>query len=292
MRTATAGLLGVVVLALTACSSGSPAAAPGANESPASSPPPEASVDASCTELTELAGTLTELNANFDPNTLLDSARAIDAGLQSLDPPPAVAEEWAAVASIFGSAVTAADAAGGDRAAQEEALAEVLETEATPESVAHLDTIAAAIGEQCGDGAEAGAAATGANETCALVTAGELAALFGTAVPAPTGSDFGEGFAECEWESAGTTVLVSVLPAGEFTDDYLNGVHEPVAALEQGTALPDFVGIGRAGTTGGTVAQIEGESAYLFAVITPDESVDTALAAAASLAVAASARLG
>lgn len=290
MRTATPGLLGVVVLALTACSSGSPAATPGANESPASSSPPEASVDASCTELTELAGTLTELNANFDPNTLLDSARAIDAGLQSLDPPPAVAEEWAAVASIFGSAVSAADAAGGDRAAQEEALAEVLETQATPESVAHLDTIAAAIGEQCGDGA--GAAAAGADETCALVTAGELAALFGTAVPAPTGSDFGEGFAECEWESAGTTVLVSVLPAGEFTDDYLNGVHEPVAALEQGTALPDFVGIGRVGTTGGTVAQITGENAYLFAVMTPDESVDTALAAAESLAVAASARLG
>ncbi|WP_022891587.1 hypothetical protein [Agromyces subbeticus] len=290
MRTTTAALLGLAVLALTACSNGSPAATPGENESPASSTPPEASVDASCGELTELAGTLTELNANFDPNTLLDSARAIDAGLESLDPPPAVAAEWAAVASIFGSAVTAADAAGDDRAAQEEALAGVLDTQATPESVAHLDTIAAAIGEQCGG--EAGAAAGGANETCALVTDDELAALFGTAVPAPSGSDLGEGFAECEWEAAGTTVLVSVLPAGEFTDDYLNGAHEPVSALEQGTALPDFVGIGRVGTTGGTVAQITGESAYLFAVMTPDESVDTALAAAESLAVAASARLG
>lgn len=291
MRTTTAALLGLAVLALTACSSGSPAATSGANESPAGSTPPEASVDESCAELTELAGTMTELNTNFDPNTLLDSARAIDDGLQSLDPPAAVAEEWAAVASIFGSAVTAADAAGDDRAAQETALAEVLETQATPESVAHLDTIAAAIGEQCG-GAEADTAPAGASEACTLVSAGELAALFGAVVPVPTGSDFGEGFTECEWESAGTTVLVSVLPAGEFTDDYLNGVHEPVAALEQGTALPAFVGIGRAGTTGGTVAQITGESAYLFAVITPDESVDTALAAAESLAVAASARLG
>ena len=291
MRTATAALLGLAVLALTACSSGSPAATPGANESPASPAPPEASVDSSCAELTELAGTLTELNANFDPNTLLDSARTIDAGLQTLDPPPTVTEEWAAVASIFGSAVTAADAAGDDRAAQEEALAEVLETQATPESVAHLDTIAAAIGEQCGE-AGAGAAPAGASEACALVSAGELAAVFGAAVPAPTGSDFGEGFAECEWESDDTTLLVSVLPAGEFTDDYLNGVHEPVAALEQGTALPAFVGIGRAGTTGGTVVQITGGSAYLFAVVTPDESVDTALAAAETLAVAASARLG
>lgn len=290
MRAVSSGLLGLAalaVLALTACSSGSPGATPGSSDPPASSTPPEASADAACAELTALAGTLTDLNANFDPNTLLDSARAIDAGLQSLDPPPAVAEEWAAVASIFGSAVTAADAAGTDRAAQEQALADVLETQATPESVAHLDTIAAEIGAECGGGVE-----PSATDSCGLVTDDELAALFGGTVPTPTGSDFGEGFTECEWESGGTAVLVSVLPAGEFTEDYLNGTHEPVDSLEQGTALPDFVGIGRVGTGGGTVAKIEGDRAYLFAVQTPDESVDTALAAAETLAVAASARLG
>lgn len=290
MRTPAAGALGLAVLALTltACSSGSPDSTPDSSDAPASSAPPEPSADAACAELTELAGTLTDLNADFDPNTLLDSARAIDAGLQSLDPPPAVTDEWAAVASIFGSAVTAADAAGSDRAAQEDALADVLEAEATPEAVAHLDTIAAAIGEECG-----GAADPSATGSCALVTDDDLAALFGTAaVPTPTGSDLGEDFAECEWASAGTTVLVSVLPAGEFTDDYLHGAHEPVDSLEQGMALPDFVGIGRVGTTGGTVAQIEGDRAYLVAVMTPDESVDTALAAAEALAIAASARLG
>jgi hypothetical protein len=288
MRTMAAGLLGIALLALTACSGGSPGATPESSDDTAtSSTPPEASADAACAELTELAVTLTDLNANFDPDTLLDSARTIDAGLQSLDPPPAVTEEWSTVASIFGAAVTAADAAGSDRAAQESALADVFEAQATPEAVAHLDTIAAAIGDECG-----GAADPSATDSCDLVTDDDLAALFGAAVPAPTGSELGEGFAECEWASAGTTVLVSVLPASEFTDDYLNGTHEPVGSLEQGTALPDFVGIGRVGTTGGTVAQIEGDRAYLVAVMTPDESVDTALAAAETLAIAASARLG
>ena len=285
MRAPAAAMLGIALFALTACS-GTPTAAPSNDAAPETSVPTEAPGDA-CTELTALATTLTELNANFDPNTLLDSARSIDAGLQALDPPAAVAAEWSAVASIFNAAVTAADAAGGDRAAQESALADVLEAQATPESVEQLDSIAAAIGEECGE-----SAAPSANEACTVIGDTDLAALLGATVPAPTGSDFGEGFAECEWEAGGTTVLVSILPATEFTEDYLNGQHEPVGALEQGTSLPDFVGIGRLSSGGGTVAQVTGDRAILVAVQTPDESTDTALAAAETLAIAASARLG
>lgn len=284
MRTPGAIALGLGLLMLAACS-GSPAATPEPSAAaPETSVPTEASDDA-CADLMALAATLTELNANFDPNTLLDSARTIDAKLQTLEPPAAVTAEWSAVSSIFNAAVSAADAAGSDRAAQEAALADALQAQATPESVEQLDTIAAAIGEECGD------AAPSANEACLLVDEADLATLFGTTVPAPAGVDFGEGFAECEWESAGTTLLVSILPAAEFTEDYLNGQHESVGALEQGIALPDFVGIGRV-SSGGTVAQVADDRAYLVAVKTPDGSVDTALAAAESLAIAASARLG
>lgn len=277
-------VLGLGLLALTACS-GTPTAAPSSDTAAETSVPTEASVD-TCTELSALAGTLTELNTNFDPNTLLESARTIDAGLQGLEPPAAVAAEWSAVASIFADAVSAADAAGSDRAAQEAALTDVLEAQATPEAVEQLDTIAAAIGDECGGGA-----APKENESCALMGDAELATLFGGPAPAPAGTDFGSGFAECEWEASGTTVLVSILPAAEFTETYLNGVHEPVGSVEQGTALPDFVGIGRVSTHGGTVAQVTGDRAVLVAVQTPDESTDTALAAAETLAIAASARL-
>lgn len=287
MRTAAALVLGLGLLGLTACS-GSPSATPEASDDAAAtaSAAPTEAPESACTELSALATTLSELNTNFDPATLLDTARTVDAGLQSLDPLPAVAEEWAAVAGIFNAAVTAADAAGSDRAAQENALTDVLEAQATPEAVEHLDTIAAAIGAECG-----GAAAPSANDSCTVIADADLAVLFGATVPAPTGSDLGGGFAECEWDAAGTTVLVSILPATEFAEDYLNGQHEAVDGLEQGTALPDFVGIGRVQTDGGTVAQVDGERAYLVAVMTPDASVDTALAAAETLALAASARL-
>jgi hypothetical protein len=286
MRTLSALLLGAALLALTACAgqAAGPASPAAETEDAAKTAAPEAS-DA-CTELTELAATLTELNHAFDPNTLLDSARSIDAGLQSLEPPAAVTAEWSQVADIFAAAVSAADAAGSDRAAQESALADTLEAQASPESIEQLDTIATAIGEECG-GAAAPAAA---NDSCTIVSDDDLAAVFGAAVPTPTGTDYGAGFAECEWDAAGTTVLVSILPAADFTEDYLNGEHESVASLEHGTALPDFVGIGRV-MSGGTVAQLAGDRAYLVAVATPDENVESALAAAETLAIAASARL-
>jgi len=131
---------------------------------------------------------------------------------------------------------------------------------------------------------------TSQGDACGLLDDAALRKLFPDDVPEPSGTSLGTGFAECEWSSDGSMVLVSTLPADDFRSDYAEQltVSAPVKGLgDQAMSFPGLVGVGRGSADGGSVGFTSGDDAAIVAVrATGDPTKDAAEATTLAKAVA------
>jgi hypothetical protein len=131
---------------------------------------------------------------------------------------------------------------------------------------------------------------TSQGDACGLLDDAALAKLFPDKVPDPSGTSLGTGFAECEWSSNGSTVLVSTLPADDFRSDYIEQltVSAPVKGLgDEAVSFPGLVGVGRGSADGGSVGFTSGDDAAIVAVrSTGDPTKDAAEATTLAKGVA------
>ncbi len=127
-------------------------------------------------------------------------------------------------------------------------------------------------------------------DACALVGDEDVAAVFAGEAPEAAPTDYGEGFAECEWATDDAVVLVSLLPIENFASDYLEqlnvtGSVEAAALGDDAVSFPGVVGIGQASGGGATVGFTSDATGVLVGVRTGDGDESANLPLATDLAV-------
>jgi hypothetical protein len=134
-----------------------------------------------------------------------------------------------------------------------------------------------------------------ADDPCALVSDAELGKVFASGAPEGKSRLFGPGDGECEWEGDDAYLSVSVVPASNYTSDFVDqlNVSGPVDSATLGgdaVSFPGVVGIGRAAPGGTSVGFSQGDTGVIVAVKTGADgnpAADLALATKVAESIAA-----